>query len=67
MVNRYGQGVRSGMRRMAIAVGLPLMTALLGTLVPNAEAQGQTVLKAAFYQPAGHPIVELAKESLAKI
>lgn len=67
MVNRYGQGVRSGMRRMAIAVGLPLMTALLGTLAPNAEAQGQTVLKAAFYQPAGHPIVELAKESLAKI
>gem|GEM_PF-979248 len=57
-----------GLRRAAIAATAAVTLALFGTAVPTAaRAASPTVLKAAFYQPDGHPIIELSKEVLDKI
>ncbi len=59
------KAVQVAATRFAVAAVVPLAVALAGGY--PIVAQAQTVLKAAFYQPAGHPIVELTKEALTKI
>jgi len=67
MANRFCRVVLEGMKKTAFSVAVSLAAVLGSAHAPTVVAQNQTVLKAAFYQPAGHPIVELAKESLTKI
>ncbi|MBV2179759.1 MAG: TRAP transporter substrate-binding protein DctP [Castellaniella sp.] len=57
-----------GPRRAAVAATAVVTLALFGAAVPaTANAASPTVLKAAFYQPDGHPIIELSKEVFSKI
>ncbi|MER1967696.1 TRAP transporter substrate-binding protein DctP [Castellaniella sp. GW247-6E4] len=64
---KAGEFFSFGLRRAAIAAGTTLSLALFGMGVPAAQAQSATVLKTAFYQPDGHPIIELSKEVFSKI
>lgn len=65
-MKRIGKFVPSISRRATMAAAVATATfALFGAGAP--QAQAQTVLNAAFYQPEGHPIVELSREVLDRI
>lgn len=65
MSEQIWKAVQHAATRAVVAAAAPLVIGLGGGYASSVEAQ--TVLKAAFFQPAGHPIVELTKEGLAKI
>lgn len=56
----------SDIRRLALAVMATAAVSVTGLAV-STPAHAQTTLRAAFYQPEGHPIIELSKEAFAKI
>ncbi len=55
-----------GLRRFAFAAMVTVALTLSGIAASTAQAK-TTTFRAAFYQPDGHPIVELSKEVFSKI
>lgn len=68
MTKSSKRNIPCGVRRFALATMASLTLGVVGIASSAAvQAQSTTTFRAAFYQPEGHPIIELTKEALNKI
>ncbi len=67
MVNTVDKIISTDFRKLAITAAASVALTFSGLVVSTAQAQGTITLKAAFYQPDGHPIINLSKDIFTKI